>query len=94
MNLSRGTTLKIMTIHKLAIDSIMNEAYNRSMSKQPKPDWSQRKSITLPAALADFVIDEADARHIPAYWLVHEAVKLYARVNPLEVKTNHHEAQA
>ena len=73
-----------MTNHKLAIDSIMNEAYNRTMSKQPKPDWSQRKSITLPAAMADFVIDEADERHVPAYWLVYEAVKLYKRVNSKE----------
>ena len=81
-----------MIIHKLAIDNLMNRAYNRTMSKQPKPDWSQRKSITLPATLADFVIDEADARHVPAYWLVHEAVKLYARVNPLELRPNHTEA--
>ena len=89
MNLSRGITLKIITINELGIDSVMNRAYNRTMSKQPKPDWSQRKSITLPATLADFVIDEADARHVPAYWLVHEAVKLYVRVNPLEASPNH-----
>ena len=84
MNKSSPLTLKIMTITELAIDSIMNKAYNVTMSKQPKPDWTQRKSITLPATLADFVIGEAEARHVPAYWLVYEAVKLYARVNSKE----------
>jgi hypothetical protein len=83
MNLSTCATLKIMRIHKLGVDSLMNWPYNGDMSKQPKPDWSKRKSITLPADLAEFVTDEADARHVPAYWLVTEAVKLYIRVNPL-----------
>lgn len=52
------------------------------MSKHLKPDWTQRKNITLPAAMFDFVAEVADTRRLPIYQLVYDAVDIYARLNP------------
>ena len=47
--------------------------------------------MSLPEAMAAFVIGEAEKRQMPAYQLVFDAVTLYVRVNPVEA-TNHHDA--
>ena len=60
----------------------MNRDYNSSMSKQLKPDWTQRKNITLPAIMFEFVAEVADTRRLPLYQLVYEAVDLYSKVHP------------
>ena len=37
-------------------------------------DWDKRKNITLPADMADVIIDEAKRQHVPVYRLVYDAV--------------------
>ena len=56
-----------------------------------KDAWLRRRGITFPGDMADFIIAEAEKRHISAYQLVFDAVTLYVRVNPVEA-TNHHDA--
>ena len=52
------------------------------MSKHLKPDWTQRKNITLPASMFEYVADVADTRRLPIYQLVYDAVVIYGRLNP------------
>ena len=47
-------------------------------------DWAIRKTITLPEAMADFVIGEAERRGVPAYQFVFDAVEFYARAFPVK----------
>ena len=37
-------------------------------------DWDKRKNITLPADMADVIIEEAKRQHVPVYRLVYDAV--------------------
>ena len=50
--------------------------------------WGKKRSVTLPEAMADFVIGEAERRGVPAYWLVNEAVEFYARAFPVKETTH------
>ena len=52
--------------------------------------WGKRRNVTLPEAMADFVIGEAEKRGVPAYQFVFNAVEFYARAFP--VKEADHDA--
>ena len=49
------------------------------MTKQV--DWTKRKGITMPAEMADFVLEVAKTHGIPAYELVFRAVTAWAAFN-------------
>ena len=46
--------------------------------------WGKRRNVTLPEAMADFVIGEAERRGVPAYQFVFDAVEFYARAFPVK----------
>ena len=46
--------------------------------------WGKKRNVTLPEAMADFVIGEAERRGVPAYQFVFDAVEFYARAFPVK----------
>lgn len=48
-----------------------------------KPDWTNRKNITMPADMVDSIRRAALERDIKVYQLVDAAVDAYLRSNPV-----------